>query len=113
MNGHLIKKKKKKQTRNPRTQNYFSIYKKQNGKIHLSNIGRGKLNGRKKKKNKQTNMLSTWVVSILVQNFIPYFQSNFLLILERLSFDGLRKEKKKEPHHPSLPFPLSTKHPSH
>ena len=51
----------------------------------------------KKKKNKQTNMLSTWVVSILVQNFIPYFQSNFLLILERLSFDGLRKEKKTSP----------------
>ena len=53
MNGHFIKKKEKK--RNPRTQNYFPIYKKKKGEIHLSNIGRGKLNGRKKKKtNKQT-----------------------------------------------------------
>ena len=72
MNGHFIKKKKKKQTRNPRTQNYFSIYKKQNGKIHLSNIGRGKLNGRKKKK--QTNK---HVVNVGSEHFSSKFHTLF------------------------------------
>ena len=74
MNGHFFKKKKKKEIQEPKI---IFLFIKKKGKIHLSNIGRGKLNGRKKKKNKQTNMLSTWVVSILVQNFVPIFNPIF------------------------------------
>ena len=52
MNGHFFKKKKKKEIQEPKI---IFLFIKKKGKIHLSNIGRGKLNGRKKKKtNKQT-----------------------------------------------------------
>ena len=50
------------------------------------------------KKKKQTNK---HVVNVGTEHFSSkfrtYFQSNFLLILERLSFDGLRKEEKMSP----------------
>ena len=52
MNGHFIKKKKNKQEiQEPKI---IFLFIKKNGKKHLPNIGRGKLNGREKKK-KQTN----------------------------------------------------------
>ena len=66
----------------------------------MSNIGRGKLNGRKKKKktNKQTNK---HVVNVGSEHFSSKFRTLFSVQFSshfrKIEFDGLRKEKKTSP----------------
>ena len=62
-----------------------------------------------KVKSRERQKVGHWMEN---DNFVQLTLSHFLSILERLNCGGPR-EKIAEPHHFSLPLPLSTKHHFH